>query len=80
MHLSTKNIHGRGENLSFKGQREAAKLSVIQAADRIGVKRATIYAWENGSAFPRKEQLGTMLTVYGCDISELLSGELEEGD
>lgn len=64
--------------MSFKGQREAAKLSVIQAADRIGVKRATIYAWENGSAFPRKEQLESVLSAYGCDVGELLSDELRK--
>jgi HTH-type transcriptional regulator, cell division transcriptional repressor len=54
--------------------REAAQLSIAQAARRLGVKTASWKAWENDSAAPRSNRLTMMAGILGVSPSWLLMG------
>lgn len=50
--------------------RTRAGLSVIQAAERIGVARTTIYMWESGDKTPEPDSLRRAAEVYGATEQE----------
>ncbi|MPZ10287.1 MAG: helix-turn-helix domain-containing protein [Kiloniellaceae bacterium] len=54
--------------------REAASLSVAQAARRLGVKTATWQGWENDRAEPRSNKLLMMAGAFGVSPTWLLGG------
>ncbi|MGF1629389.1 MAG: helix-turn-helix domain-containing protein [Kiloniellaceae bacterium] len=54
--------------------REAASLSVAQAARRLGVKTATWQGWENDRAEPRSNKLLMMAGTFGVSPTWLLGG------
>jgi transcriptional regulator with XRE-family HTH domain len=54
--------------------REAARLSVAQAARRLGVKTATWQGWENDRAEPRSNKLLMMAGTFSVSPTWLLSG------
>ena len=54
--------------------REAAGLSVAQAARRLGVKTATWQGWENDRAEPRSNRLLMVAGSFGVSPTWLLSG------
>jgi transcriptional regulator with XRE-family HTH domain len=54
--------------------REAAGLSVAQAARRLGVKTATWQGWENDRAEPRSNKLLMIAGSFGVSPTWLLSG------
>jgi len=62
--------------------REAAGLSVAQAARRLGVKTLTWQGWENDRAEPRSNKLNMIAGTLGVSPGWLLSGlgrRLSEG-
>lgn len=50
--------------------RERAALTVIEAAERIGVTRTIVYAWERGDKAPDPENLTKACDVYGASPGE----------
>ena len=54
--------------------REAAGLTVAQAARRLGVKTATWQGWENDRAEPRSNKLMMMAGAFGVSPIWLLGG------
>lgn len=50
--------------------RERAGLTVIRAAEQIGVTRAAIYSWESGAKWPDQEPLRKAMDVYGASEAE----------
>lgn len=52
--------------------REAAGLTQIQLALRVGVTQGTLANWERGARLPQLENLVKISNVLGCGIDELL--------
>ncbi len=59
------------------GAREAAGMTQAQLARRLGVKKATIAAWENDLSEPRANRLSMMAGMINVSIMWLLTGEGE---
>ena len=69
------------------GAREAAGMTQSQLARRLGVKKATIAAWENDLSEPRANRLSMIAGMVNVSIMWLLTGEgegmeapIEDGD
>ncbi|CUJ90044.1 transcriptional repressor DicA [Ruegeria denitrificans] len=62
------------------GAREAAGMTQTQLARRLGVKKATIAAWENDLSEPRANRLSMMAGMINVSIMWLLTGEGEGMD
>ncbi|WP_298936710.1 helix-turn-helix transcriptional regulator [uncultured Ruegeria sp.] len=62
------------------GAREAAGMTQSQIARRLGVKKATIAAWENDLSEPRANRLSMMAGMVNVSIVWLLTGEGEGTD
>lgn len=62
------------------GAREAAGMTQTQMARRLGVKKATIAAWENDLSEPRANRLSMMAGMINVSIMWLLTGEGEGMD
>ncbi|WP_170382548.1 helix-turn-helix domain-containing protein [Ruegeria atlantica] len=62
------------------GAREAAGMTQSQLARRLGVKKATIAAWENDLSEPRANRLSMMAGMINVSIKWLLTGEGEGMD
>lgn len=52
--------------------REAAGLTQIQLALRVGVTQGTIANWERGARLPQLENLVRISNILGCGVDELL--------
>nr|DAH65398.1 MAG TPA: helix-turn-helix domain protein [Caudoviricetes sp.] len=52
--------------------REAAGLTQIQLALRVGVTQGTLANWERGARLPQLENLVRISNILGCGIDELL--------
>jgi transcriptional regulator with XRE-family HTH domain len=57
------------------GAREAAGLSQTDLARRMGVKVATVRAWENDQSEPRANKLQMLAGMLGVSIMWLLTGK-----
>lgn len=57
------------------GAREAAGMTQTQLARRLGVKKATIVAWEDDLSEPRANKLSMMAGMLNVSIMWLLTGE-----
>ena len=56
------------------GAREAAGLSQPQLADRLGVARGTLAAWEEDRSEPRSNRLATLAGMLNVSVAWLLTG------
>ncbi|WP_171128825.1 MULTISPECIES: helix-turn-helix domain-containing protein [unclassified Ruegeria] len=59
------------------GAREAAGMTQVQLARRLGVKKATIVNWEDDLSEPRANKLSMMAGMLNVSIRWLLTGEGE---
>lgn len=59
------------------GAREAAGMTQSQMARRLGVKKATLVAWEEDLSEPRANKLSMMAGVLNVSLGWLLTGEGE---
>lgn len=57
------------------GAREAAGMTQAQLARRLGVKKATLVAWEDDLSEPRANRLSMMAGLLNVSIIWLLTGE-----
>jgi len=62
--------------LTIRTAREAAGLSQDQLADKVGVTRAAVSAWENGAYGPGRKHHRKLAEALGLTVLELLSGKL----
>ena len=65
--------------MNFAKAREAAGLTIADAARRLEITPAAIYQWENGQTFPDAKRLSAIAEVYGVTVDFLLNGK-EESD
>ena len=70
--LSPESEDTLGGRLSFA--RDAAGISVEVLADRLGVRRETVLAWESDRSEPRPSRLLDMAGIYGVSPLWLMTG------
>lgn len=58
--------------MEIKRLREAAGLRQYELADRMGVKQASVSAWESGQAYPTAENLIKLADILHCTVDALL--------
>lgn len=58
--------------MEIKKLREAAGMRQYELAARMGVKQASVSAWESGKAMPSAENLLKLADVLGCTVDALL--------
>lgn len=61
--------------MSFRGAREKAGLSVLDAAKSLSVSDAAVYMWETGVTAPNTKRLPRIASLYGVTVDELLSDD-----
>ena len=64
--------------MGFRAARKKAGLSAVEAAEKTGVSRISIYGYENGTVMPRADKLPKFAEVYGCTVDDLLAPEPKE--
>lgn len=57
--------------MQIKSLREAAKLTQVQLADKLGVLSTTVSNWETGVALPKTIILPQLAEILGCTIDDL---------
>lgn len=58
--------------MEIKKIREAKGLRQYELAARVGVKQASVSAWESGQAYPSAENLLKLADILHCTVDELL--------
>lgn len=58
--------------MEIKRLREAAGLRQYELAERMGVKQASVSAWESGLAMPSAANLVKLADILDCTVDELL--------
>ena len=58
--------------MGMRELREAAHLTQMEAAAKIGVHQSTVSWWETGKTFPHFKRLRRISEVYHCSIPDLL--------
>lgn len=58
--------------MEIKRLREAAGLRQYELAERMGVKQASVSAWESGLAMPSAANLLKLADVLDCTVDEIL--------
>ncbi len=59
-----------GENI--KRLRESKELTMKEFAEKLGVNRTTVSAWESGRVAPNNDMLIKICSVLSCDFNVLL--------
>jgi HTH-type transcriptional regulator, cell division transcriptional repressor len=59
------------------GAREAAGMSQVELARRLGIKKSTLVGWEDDISEPRANRLSMMAGLLNVSIKWLLTGEGE---
>ena len=57
--------------MRIKEIREAAGLTRLQVADRLGVTVVAVRKWETGLAMPNADKLPVLADLLGCTIDAL---------
>jgi len=58
----------------FEYCRKRAGLTQAQAAQAMGVKQASVCAWETNRAYPTGKNIPKLAKLYGCSINDLYIG------
>ena len=58
--------------MEIKKIREARGLRQYELADRMGVKQASVSAWESGTAMPSAANLLKLADILDCTVDALL--------
>ena len=69
----SRQTHTSGETI--RRHRVARRLTQVQVATAIGVKQATISAWETGTARPSTGNLLALAQLLGSSTDDLLGRE-----
>ena len=62
----------------IRAKRKDRGLTMDQLADRLGVTRQSVGAWEGGIALPSADKLPEIAAALGCSIDDLYSTNNEE--
>lgn len=65
---------------NLKRFRKQKKLTQEELASRIGVIRATYWAYEKGSIMPPYDKLEQIADIFGVSIDELMGRETDKSD
>lgn len=65
---------------NLKKFRKQKKLTQEELASRIGVIRATYWAYEKGSIMPPYDKLEQIANIFGVSIDELMGRETDKSD
>ncbi len=57
---------------NLKKQRNLAKISQENLADKLSVSRQTISKWENGDTYPSTKHIFLLSETFGCGIDDLV--------
>ena len=57
--------------ISLKAARVNAKLTIEEAAEKIGVSPSTLKNWESGITFPNQPKIEKICEVYGIHYDDL---------
>lgn len=63
-----------GKNI--KTMRENMKITQEEFAEKLGVTRKAVSAWEVGRSFPKMQYVNKMCDIFGCKISDITDGYL----
>ena len=58
--------------MAIRTLREAAGMKQYELAARMGVKQASVCAWESGETYPSVKNLMKLADIFHCSIDELL--------
>lgn len=61
--------------MRFKEAREAAGLTVLQAARKLALSTVAVYKWEDGRSVPEGRRMLDIAKLYGCTVDDLLRDE-----
>lgn len=64
----------------LKRLREAAGLSQVQLALRLGVSQSTVANWERGFRAPQARHLIKLANILGCSVDALLGLNTQSAD
>ena len=65
---------------NIKKLRLANDMSQSQLADKLGVTRAAVSQWENGTFFPRMGMVQRIAGVFGVKVSDVIGSNHSTGD
>ena len=65
---------------NLKAFRKRKKLTQEELANKIGVIRATYWAYEKGSIMPPYDKLEQIADIFGVSIDELMGRETDKSD
>lgn len=58
--------------MEIKKIRESRGMLQYELANRMGVKQASVSAWESGKAMPSAENLLKLADILGCTVDAIL--------
>ena len=61
--------------MEIKKIRESRRMRQYELANRMGVKQASVSAWESGKAVPSAENLMKLADILECSVDALLGRE-----
>ncbi len=61
--------------MEIKKIRESRRMRQYELANRMGVKQASVSAWESGKAMPSAENLMKLADILECSVDALLGRE-----
>lgn len=61
--------------MGFRNARLKAGKEVKEVAEYMKVSVVTVYFWERGTYFPRRDKLIRLAKFYGCSVDELLKDD-----
>lgn len=61
--------------MEIRKMREAIGLNQYELAVRMGVKQASVSAWETGQSYPTAKNLLKLSVILDCSVDELLGRE-----
>ncbi|TXH46541.1 MAG: LexA family transcriptional regulator [Desulfurellales bacterium] len=59
----------------IKELRQERKLTLQEVGDYVGVNRASVHAWENGTSKPSQERLSGLARLLGSSVEYLVTGK-----
>lgn len=62
--------------MAIRALRESAGMRQYELAARMGVKQASVHAWESGENYPSAENLLKLADIFGVTVDEVLGRKM----
>lgn len=62
--------------MAIRALRESAGMRQYELAARMGVKQASVCAWESGENYPSAENLLKLADIFGVSVDEVLGRKM----